>query len=205
MLFKNIFYKLKREVMNKVASLFCFFNFYYLYDKVFFIIFATNKIIHNMDYRTDINNFSYGVTMNGRNDIKIIRFNINLSDVSEEYGNVVIRVDSVSKDDKLSSIEDLIIDDLILINWIEKEDKISFLLNCIANFYICNQSKINLEELSDLLHFAINIFFNWDFSCNTFSEDLFLFRKFTLLSIPCTEMQLALYDEMINYFKERGL
>lgn len=29
-----------------------------------------NKNIHDMDYRTDINNFSYGVTMNGRNDIK---------------------------------------------------------------------------------------------------------------------------------------
>lgn len=158
-----------------------------------------------MDYRTDINNFSYGVTMNGRNDIKIISFNINLSDVSEEYGNVVIRVDSVSKDDKLSSIEDLIIDDLSLYNWIEIEDKFPLLLNSIANFYICNQPKINLEELSDLLHFAINIFFNWDISCDSFSEYLFLFRKFTLLSIPCTEMQLALYDEMITYFKERGL
>lgn len=158
-----------------------------------------------MDYRTDINNFSYGVTMNGRNDIKIIRFNINLSDVSEEYCNVVIRVDSVSKDDKLSSIEDLIIDDLMLFNWIEKEDKIPPLLDCIANFYLCNESKINLEELSDLLHFAINIFFDWDISCNSFSEDLFLFRKFTLLSIPCTEMQIALYDEMMNYFKDRVL
>lgn len=158
-----------------------------------------------MDYRTDINNFSYGVTMNGRNDIKIISFNINLSDVSEEYGNVVIRVDSVSKDDKLSSIEELVIDDLMLFNWFEREDKISFLLDCIANFYLCNESKINLEELSDLLHFAINIFFDWDISCNSFSEDLFLFRKFTLLSIPCTEIQLALYDKMITYFKERGL
>ena len=58
-----------------------------------------------MDYRTDINNFSYGVTMNGRNDIKIISFNINLSDVSEEYGNVVMRVDSFSKDDEMSSIK----------------------------------------------------------------------------------------------------
>lgn len=158
-----------------------------------------------MDYRTDINNFSYGVTMNGRNDIKIISFNINLSDVSEEYGNGVMRVDSFSKDDKLSSIEELVIDDLMLFNWFEREDKISFLLDCIANFYLCNESKINLEDLSDLLHFAINIFFDWDISCNSFSEYLFLFRKFTLLSIPCTEMQLALYDEMINYFKERGL
>ncbi len=158
-----------------------------------------------MDYRTDINNFSYGVTMNVPNDIKVISFNIELSDVSEEYGNVVMRVDSFSKDDEMSSIKELIIDDLSLYNWIEIEDKFPLLLNCIANFYICNQSKINLEELSDLLHFAVNIFFNWDFSCNTFSEDLFLFRKFTLLSIPCTEMQLALYDEMINYFSDRGL
>lgn len=158
-----------------------------------------------MDLLKDINNFSYGVTMNGHNDIKIISFNIELSDVSEQFGNVVIRVDSVSKYDKLSSIEDLIIDDLMLFNWFEREDKISFLLNCIANFYLCNESKINLEDLSDLLHFAVNIFFDWDISCNSFSEYLFLFRKFTLLSIPCTEMQLALYDEMINYFKERGL
>lgn len=164
-----------------------------------------NKNIHNMDYRTDINNFSYGVTMNGRNDIKIISFNIELSDVSEEYGNVVMRVDSFSKDDEMSSIKELIIDDLSLYSWIERENKFPPLLNCIANFYLCNESKINLEDLSDLLHFAINIFFDWDISCNSFSEYLFLFRKFTLLSIPCTEMQLALYDEMITYFKERGL
>lgn len=198
---KNIFYKLKREVMNNVTSLFLFFNYYYLEVNVFFAIFAPNKIIHYMDYRTYINNFSYGVTMNGRNDIKIISFNINLSDVSEEYGNVVMRVDSFSKDDEMSSIKELIIDDLSLYNWIEREDKFPLLLDSIANFYICNQSKINLEELSDLLHFAVNIFFDWDISCNSFSEYLFLFRKFTLLSIPCTEMQLALYDEIINYFK----
>lgn len=158
-----------------------------------------------MDLLKDINNFSYGVTMNGHNDIKVISFNIELSDVSEEYGNVVMRVDSFSKDDEMSSIEELIIDDLMLFNWIEKEDKIPPLLDCIANFYLCNKSKINLEELSDLLLFAVNIFFNWDFSCNSFSEYLFLFRKFTLLSIPCTEMQLALYDKMIIYFKDRGL
>lgn len=158
-----------------------------------------------MDLLKDINNFSYGVTMNGHNDIKVISFNIELSDVSEEYGNVVMRVDSFSKDDEMSSIEELIIDDLMLFNWIEKEDKIPPLLDCIANFYLCNKSKINLEELSDLLLFVVNIFFNWDFSCNTFSEYLFLFRKFTLLSIPCTEMQLALYDKMIIYFKDRGL
>ena len=158
-----------------------------------------------MDLLKDINNFSYGVTMNGHNDIKVISFNIELSDVSEEYGNVVMRVDSFSKDDEMSSIEELIIDDLMLFNWIEKEDKIPPLLDCIANFYLCNKSKINLEELSDLLLFAVNIFFNWDFSCNSFSEYLFLFRKFTLLSIPCTEIQLALYDKMITYFKERGL
>lgn len=94
---------------------------------------------------------------------------------------------------------------MTLYNWIEREDKIPPLLDCIANFYLCNESKINLEELSDLLHFAINIFFNWDISCDSFSEYLFLFRKFTLLSIPCTEMQLALYDEMITYFSDRGL
>lgn len=158
-----------------------------------------------MDLLKDINNFSYGVTMNGHNDIKVISFNIELSDVSEEYGNVVMCVDTFSKDDKLSSIEDLIIDDLSLYNWIEKEDKFPLLLNSIANFYICNQSKINLEELSDLLYFAVNIFFDWDISCNSFSEYLFLFRKFTMLSIPCTEIQLALYDKMITYFKERGL
>ena len=158
-----------------------------------------------MDLRKDINNFSYGVTMDGHNDIKIISFNIELSDVSEEYGDVVIRVDSVSKDNKLSSIEELITDDLMLFNWIDREDEIPPLVDCIAKFYICNKSKINLEELSDLLHFAVNIFFNWDISCNTFSEYLFLFRKFTLLSIPCTEMQLALYDKMIIYFKDRGL
>lgn len=158
-----------------------------------------------MDLSKDINNFSYGVTMDGHNDIKIISFYIELSDVSEEYGNVVMRVDSLSKDDKLSSIEELIIDDLTLINWIEKEDKLPLLLNCIVNLYLCNKSKITLEELSDLLYFAINIFFDWDFSCNSFSEYLFLFRKFTLLSIPCTEMQIALYDKMINYFKDRGL
>jgi len=184
---------------------FCFFNFYYLYGKVFFAIFASHKNIHDMALRNYINNFSYGVTMNGRNDIKMISCYIELSDVSEEYGNVVMRVDSFSKDDEMSSIKELFIDDLSLYNWIDREDKFPLLLDCIAMFYICNNSKINLEELSDLLHFAVNIFFNWDISCNSFSEYLFLFRKFTLLSIPCTEMQLALYDKMIIYFKDRGL
>ena len=205
MLFKNIFYKLKREVMNNVASIFCFFNFYYLYGKVFFAIFAPNKNIHDMDYCKDINNFSYGVTMDGHNDIKMISCYIELSDVSEEYGNVVMRVDSFSKDDEMSTINEEVIDELTLYLWIEIEDKLPLLLDCIANFYLCNKTKININDLSDLLHFAVNIFFNWDISCNSFSEDLFLFRKFTLLSIPCTEMQLALYDEMINYFSERGL
>lgn len=158
-----------------------------------------------MDLMGNVNNASYGVAINGRDDIKIISFYIELSDVSDEYGNVVMRVDSVSKDDEMSSIKELIIDNLSLYNWIEIEDKFPLLLDCVAMFYICNNSKINLEELSDLLLFVVNIFFNWDFSCNTFSEYLFLFRKFTLLSIPCTEMQLALYDKMITYFKERGL
>ncbi len=36
-----------------------------------------------MGFTCYINNFSYGVTMNGRNDIKIISFNIELSDVSK--------------------------------------------------------------------------------------------------------------------------
>jgi hypothetical protein len=158
-----------------------------------------------MDLMGNVNNASYGVAINGRDDIKIISFNIELSDVSEEYGNVVMRVDSFSKDDKLSSIKELIIDDLLIFNWIEKEDKIPPLLDCIAMFYLCNKDKINPEELSDLLHFAVNRFFDWDYSCNSFSEDLINFRKFTILSIPCTEMQLALYDKMITYFKERGL
>lgn len=39
---KNIFYKLKREVMSNVASLFLFFNYYYLVGDIFFVIFATN-------------------------------------------------------------------------------------------------------------------------------------------------------------------
>ena len=158
-----------------------------------------------MDLIGNVNNASYGVTIDGRDDIKIISFYVKLSEVSEEYGNVVIRVDSVSKDDKLSTLEETVIDDLMIFNWIEKEDKIPPLLDCIANFYICNKSKINISDLPDLLHFAFNRFFDWDFSCNSFSEDLKLFRKFTLLSIPCTEMQLALYDKMITYFKERGL
>ena len=158
-----------------------------------------------MDLLKDINNFSYGVTIDGRDDIKIISFYVKLSEVSEEYGNVVIRVDSVSKDDKLSTLEETVIDDLMIFNWIEKEDKIPPLLDCIAMFYLCNKDKINPEELSDLLHFAVNRFFDWDYSCNSFSEDLINFRKFTILSIPCTEMQLALYDKMITYFKERGL
>lgn len=105
----------------------------------------------------------------------------------------------------MSTINKEVIDELTLYLWIEIEDKLPLLLDCIANFYLCNKTKININDLSDLLHFAVNIFFNWDISCNSFSEDLFLFRKFTLLSIPCTEMQLALYDEMINYFSERAM
>lgn len=158
-----------------------------------------------MDLLGNINNTSYGVTMDYCGIIKIISFNVGLSEVSDEYGNVVIRVDSFSKNKKISIIEETVIDDLLIFNWIEKEDKILLLLDCITDFYFCNKAKINLEELSSLLHFAVNRFFDWDYSCNSFSEDLFLFRKFTLLSIPCTEMQIALYDEMITYFSERGL
>lgn len=157
-----------------------------------------------MDLMGNVNNASYGVAINGRDDIKIISFYIELSDVSDDYGNVVIRVNSVSKDDKLDAIEKTVIDDLMIFNWIERENKILLLLNCIAMFYLCNKDKINPEELSDLLHFAVNRFFDWDYSCNSFSEDLINFRKFTILSIPCTEMQLALYDKMITYFKEKG-
>ena len=191
--------------MNNVASLFCFFNFYYLYGKVFFIIFAAIKIIHVMDLIGNVNNTSYGVAINGRDDIKIMSFYIELSDVSDDYGNVVIRVYSVSKDDKLDTIEKIVIDDLMIFNWIERENKIPLLLNCIAMFYFRNTSKINISDLPDLLHFAFNRFFDWDMTQFSFSENLINFRKFTILSIPCTELQLSIYDEMITYFSERGL
>lgn len=162
-----------------------------------------------MDLIGDVNNVSYKIKLsditNIPDTVKTITCTIRQTEDDEENGNVVIRIDSISRDEKISIIEETVIDDLMLFNWIEKEDKIPPLLDCIANFYLCNKSKINLEELSDLLLFAVNIFFNWDFSCNSFSEYLFLFRKFTLLSIPCTEMQLALYDKMIIYFKDRGL
>jgi hypothetical protein len=176
-----------------------------LISNVFFIIFAANKIIHDMDLMGNVNNASYGVAINGRDDIKIISFYINLSEVSDDYGNVVIRVDSVSKDDKLDTIEKIVIDDLMIFNWIERENKILLLLNCIAMFYFRNTSKINISDLLDLLHFAFNRFFDWDMTQFSFSEDLINFRKFTILSIPCTELQLSLYDEMITYFSERGL
>ncbi len=191
--------------MNKFDSLFYFFNFYYLLGEVFFTIFAKNKIINDMDLIGNVNNTSYGVAINGRDDIKIISFYIELSDVSDDYGNVVIRVYSVSKDDKLDTIEKIVIDDLMIFNWIERENKIPLLLNCIAMFYFRNTSKINISDLPDLLHFAFNRFFDWDMTQFSFSEDLINFRKFTILSIPCTELQLSLYDEMITYFKERGL
>lgn len=158
-----------------------------------------------MDLIGNVNNTSYGVAINGRDDVKIISFYINLSEVSEEYGNIVIRVDSVSKDDKLDAIEKTVIDDLMIFNWIERENKILLLLNCIAMFYFRNTSKINISDLPDLLHFAVNRFFEWDMVHFSFSEYLINFRKFTILSIPCTELQIALYDEMIIYFKDRGL
>lgn len=158
-----------------------------------------------MDLMGNVNNASYGVAINGRDDIKIISFYINLSEVSDDYGNVVIRVDSVSKDDKLDTIEKIVIDDLMIFNWIERENKIPLLLNCIAMFYFRNTSKINISDLADLVHFAFNRFFEWDMVHFSFSENLINFRKFTILSIPCTELQLSLYDEMITYFSERGL
>lgn len=162
-----------------------------------------------MDLIGNVNNVSYKIKLsditNIPDTVKTITCTIRQTEDDEENGNVVIRIDSISRDEKISIIEETVIDDLLIFNWIEKENKIPLLLNCITNFYLCNKAKINPEELSNLLHFAVNIFFDWDYSCNSFSEDLFLFRKFTLLSIPCTEMQIALYDEMITYFSERNL
>lgn len=158
-----------------------------------------------MDLMGNVNNASYGVAINGRDDIKIISFYIELSDVSDEYGNVVMRVDSVSKDDKISPVEVKIQEDILRCHWIDREDKLPLLLDCFSKFYLKNKSKIKLDDLSCLFHFVVGFFFCFGITYQSFSEYLKIVRKFIASSKPYPEMEITLYDEMINYFSERNL
>lgn len=119
-----------------------------------------------MDLFGNIKNASYNVKIDDitypKDEVKTTKFEITLSEEDGNYGTIVLRIVSTSKDDKKSPIEEKNQDDILRCHWIEKEDKIPILLNCIVNFYLCNKPKIKIEELYDLLHFAVNRFFDWD-------------------------------------------
>lgn len=161
-----------------------------------------------MGLLNNIDKFSYGLSVgyvNYNTVNKDVSLEVSLSTDNEEHVNVITRIDIISKDKKMSTIEEKCIDDLMLIEWSVREDKIIVLLNSVYHFYYSNESKININDLSDLLHFAVKRFFEWTVVDGTFSDFLINFRRFTILSIPCTELQIALYDEMITYFSEKGL
>lgn len=162
-----------------------------------------------MDLKKNAENYSYSVIIDDitypKVDIKSTKFEITLSEEDGNYGTIVLRIVSTSKDDKKSPIEEKIQDDILRCHWIDREDKLPLLLDCFSKFYLKNKSKIELDELTTLFHFAVGMFFCFDISYQSVSEHFINVRKFTASFKPCTEMQLALYDEMINYFSERDM
>ena len=92
--------------MNNVASLFCFFNYYYLNVNVYFAIFAANKIIHYMGLMENVKNDSYSLTMDeitySKDDVKSTKFEITLSKEEGNYGTILMSIVSSSKVYKIS-------------------------------------------------------------------------------------------------------
>ena len=176
---------------------------------IFFIIFAASKIINDMDLMNKVKNASYNVIIDDitypKDDVKTTKFEITLSKEDGNYGTIVMSIVSSSKDNTISPIEKKVEDDILICNWIDREDKLPLLLNCISKFYLKNKSKIELDELTCLFHFAVGMFFSFDISYVSFSEKFINVRKFTASFKPYREMEVALYDEIINYFKNRGL
>jgi hypothetical protein len=180
-----------------------------LISNVFFIIFAANKIINDMDLMNKVKNASYNVIIDDitypKDDVKTTKFEITLSEEDGKYGTIVMSIVSTSKDNTISPVENKVTDDILIRNWIDREDKLPLLLNCISKFYLKNKSKIELDDLTTLFHFAVGMFFCFDISCQSFSEHFINVRKFTASFKPCREKEVALYDEIINYFSERDM
>lgn len=187
---------------------FLFFNFYYLVDNVFFTIFAANKNIHDMDLMDNVENASYSLTMDeytsSKDDVKSTQFKITLSKEEGNYGTIVMRIVSTSKVYKISHVKK-VEDEILICNWSDREDKLPLLLDCFSNFYFKNKSKIELDELICLFHFAVGLFFCFDIRYESVSEHFRLVRKFNASFKPYPEMEVALYDEIINYFSERDM
>lgn len=162
-----------------------------------------------MDLIGNVKNASYSVTNDDiaypKDDVKTTKFEITLSKEDGNYGTIVMSIVSTSKDNTISPVENKVVDDILIRNWIDREDKLPLLLNCISKFYLKNKSKIELDDLTTLFHFAVGMFFCFDIFYQSFSEHFIQVRKFTASFKPCREMEVALYDEIINYFSERDM
>ena len=162
-----------------------------------------------MDLFGNIKNASYNVIIDDitypKDEVKTTKFEITLSEEDGNYGTVVLSIVSTSKDDKISPVEVKIQEDILRCHWIDREDKLPLLLDCFSKFYLKNKSKIKLDDLSWLFHFAVGFFFCFDIFYRSFSDYLKEVRKFNASSKPYPEMEISLYDEMINYFSDRGL
>lgn len=162
-----------------------------------------------MDLMNKVKNASYNVIIDDitypQDDVKTTKFEITLSEEDGNYGTVVLSIVSTSKDDKISPVEVKIQEDILRCHWIDREDKLPLLLDCFSKFYLKNKSKIKLDDLSCLFHFVVGFFFCFDITYQSFSEYLKIVRKFIASSKPYPEMEITLYDEMINYFSDRGL
>lgn len=162
-----------------------------------------------MDLFGNIKNASYNVKIDDitypKDEVKTTKFEITLSEEDGNYGTVVLSIVSTSKDDKISPVEVKIQEDILRCHWIDREDKLPLLLDCFSKFYLKNKSKIKLDDLSCLFHFVVGFFFCFDITYQSFSEYLKIVRKFIASSKSYPEMEITLYDEMINYFSDRGL
>ena len=162
-----------------------------------------------MDLMNKVKNASYNVIIDDitypKNDVKTTKFEITLSEEDGNYGTVVLSIVSTSKDDKISPVEVKIQEDILRCHWIDREDKLPLLLDCFSKFYLKNKSKIKLDDLSCLFHFVVGFFFCFDITYQSFSEHFIKVRKFTASFKPCREKEVALYDEIINYFSERDM
>lgn len=162
-----------------------------------------------MDLFGNIKNASYNVIIDDitypKDEVKTTKFEITLSEEDGNYGTVVLSIVSTSKDDKISPVEVKIQEDILRCHWIDREDKLHLLLDCFSKFYLKNKSKIKLDDLSCLFHFVVGFFFCFDIFYQSFSEHFIQVRKFTASFKPCREMEVALYDEIINYFSERDM
>ena len=124
-----------------------------------------------MDLMNKVKNASYNVIIDDitypKDDVKTTKFEITLSEEDGNYGTIVMSIVSTSKDNTISPVENEVTDYILRRNWIDREDKLPLLLNCISKFYLKNKSKIELDDLTTLFHFAVGMFFCFDISCQS--------------------------------------